>query len=45
MIPLFYAGDKKIIFFQDYHHVKQEDEITLIPHTEEYIFDGSEYDG
>lgn len=45
MIPLFYAGDKKIIFFQDYHRVKQEDEITLIPHTEEYFFDGSEYDG
>ena len=45
MIPLFYAGDKKIIFFQDYHRVKQEDEITLLPHTEEYIFDGSEYDG
>ena len=36
---------KKIIFFQDYHRVKQEDEITLIPHTEEYFFDGSEYDG
>ena len=45
MIPFFYAGDKKIIFFQDYHRVKQEDEITLIPHTEEYFFDGSEYDG
>ena len=45
MIPLFYAGDKKIIFFQDYHRVKQEDEITLISHTEEYFFDGSEYDG
>ena len=45
MIPLFYAGDKKIIFFQDYHRVKQEDEITLTPHTEEYFFDGSEYDG
>ena len=45
MIPLFYAGEKKILYFQDYHHVKQEDEITLLPHTEEYIFDGSEYDG
>ena len=45
MIPLFYAGDKKILFFQDYHRVKQEDEITLMPHTEEYFFDGSEYDG
>ena len=44
MIPLFYAGEKKILYFQDYHHVKQEDEITLLPHTEEYIFDGSEYD-
>lgn len=45
MIPLFYAGEKKILYFQDYHHVKQEDEITLLPHTEEYIFDSSEYDG
>ena len=45
MIPLFYAGEKKILYFQDYHHVRQEDEITLLPHTEEYIFDGSEYDG
>ena len=45
MIPLFYAGEKKVLYFQDYHHVKQEDEITLLPHTEEYIFDGSEYDG
>lgn len=45
MIPLFYSGEKKILYFQDYHHVKQEDEITLLPHTEEYIFDGSEYDG
>ena len=42
---IFYAGEKKILYFQDYHHVKQEDEITLLPHTEEYIFDGSEYDG
>lgn len=45
MISLFYAGEKKILYFQDYHHVKREDEITLLPHTEEYIFDGSEYDG
>ncbi|KXT70456.1 hypothetical protein SGODD07_01502 [Streptococcus gordonii] len=45
IIPLFYAGDKKILYFQDYHHVKQEDEKTLLPHTEEYIFDCSEYDG
>jgi hypothetical protein len=44
MIPLFYAGEKKILYFQVYHHAKQEDEITLLPHTEEYIFDGSEYD-
>ena len=28
MISLFYAGEKKILYFQDYHHVKQEDEIT-----------------